>query len=75
MGRNIFHTREKNLVKFHLSYYERCTDILSYKRDQSSVDFSLIYERFIFPKKIERNFFHIMKDAPTFFHASEINLL
>ena len=26
-------------------------------------------------KKIERNFFHIMKDAPTFFHTSEINLL
>ena len=40
MGRNIFHTREKNLVK-----------------------------------KIERNFFHIMKDAPTFLHTREINLL
>ena len=40
MGRNIFHTREKNLVK-----------------------------------KIERNFFHIMKDALTFFHTREINLL
>ena len=40
MGRNIFHTREKNLVK-----------------------------------KGERNFFHIMKDAPTFFHTREINLL
>ena len=42
---------KKNWEKF-LLYYERCTDILSYKWDQSSVDFSLFYKRFIFPIKI-----------------------
>ena len=41
-ARNICHTREKTLGKIHLSYYERCSDILSYKRDQSRKIFLLI---------------------------------